>query len=157
MGLISPSSTPTSVPLGEDNSDTEWESDLEEEVEQPFDEEDKYIDKNGGMWLKDTPFVAPNFNKSYQQNFIRDNRNRSDCNFSGGLKISTSSINSPIKAWGYIFIPYILHKIVDYTNQYGNAKCKKWVGITESDITDFIAVLFIVSIQKLRKTILLQP
>lgn len=64
------------------------------------------------------------------------------------LKISRNSVNSPIKAWRYIFTDVLLHKIVDYTNDYGNEKCSKWQDITVQDLKEFIAVLFIAGIQK---------
>jgi hypothetical protein len=65
-----------------------------------------------------------------------------------GLKVNKNSLNSPIKAWSYIFTTSLLNKIVKYTNDYGTSKCSKWNDITVSDLKDFIAVLFLAGIQK---------
>ena len=39
-----------------------------------------------------------------------------------------------------------------YSNDYGAFHCPKWTAITKQDLTDFIAVLFIVSVQKRKDT-----
>ena len=42
----------------------------------------------------------------------------------------------------------IIDKIVSYTNDYGDSKSDSWTDISRTDLTDFISVLFISSVQK---------
>jgi DNA polymerase III epsilon subunit-like protein len=65
-----------------------------------------------------------------------------------GLQVSPAIANSPIKAWRLIFTAGILERIVRHTNKYGDRHAKDWTTITKKDLTDFIAVLFAMSIQK---------
>ncbi len=43
---------------------------------------------------------------------------------------------------------HILNTIVKYTNNSGSTYCKDWNDLCKTDITDFISILFIASIQK---------
>jgi DNA polymerase III epsilon subunit-like protein len=65
-----------------------------------------------------------------------------------GIQVSPVMANSPLKAWRLIFTATILEKIVKYTNAYGEMHSKEWVPVGRSDVTDFIAVLFVLSIQR---------
>ncbi|KAG7340621.1 transposase IS4 [Nitzschia inconspicua] len=66
-----------------------------------------------------------------------------------GLQVSAGMANSPIKAWRLIFTTAILERIVKHTNAYGQKKLNlNWTPIDKADLTDFIAVLFVMSIQK---------
>lgn len=65
-----------------------------------------------------------------------------------GIQVSPGMANSPIKAWRLIFTAAILEKIIRYTNRYGERNCKEWTTIEKKDFTDFVAVLFLMSIQK---------
>lgn len=65
-----------------------------------------------------------------------------------GLKVSRSSVNTPIRSWRQIFTNHILSTIVNYTNAYGELNSKTWTPIDTDDLTDFISVLFLMSIQK---------
>ena len=56
--------------------------------------------------------------------------------------------NSPIKAWRLIFTAGILERIVKHTNKYGDRYAKDWTPINKTDLTDFIAVVFVMSVQK---------
>lgn len=64
------------------------------------------------------------------------------------LKVAGTSVNSPIKAWQYIFTDSLLNTIVKYTNDYGAVKCSKRKDITAADIKDFIAIIFLSGFQK---------
>jgi DNA polymerase III epsilon subunit-like protein len=65
-----------------------------------------------------------------------------------GLRVSPSIVNTPIRSWRQIFTNHLLNTIVKYTNEYGELNCKSWVPIDTDDLTDFISVLFLMSIQK---------
>jgi hypothetical protein len=65
-----------------------------------------------------------------------------------GIQVSSGVANSPIKAWRLIFTAGILEGIVKHTNSYGERYAKDWTPIGKKDLTDFIAVLFVMSIQK---------
>ena len=65
-----------------------------------------------------------------------------------GLKISPSNVNTPIRSWRQIFTNYLLNTIVQHTNDYGERHCKTWTPVDTDDLTDFISVLFLMSIQK---------
>jgi len=65
-----------------------------------------------------------------------------------GVQIPHASCNSPRKAWKQIFTVTILDRIVKHTNKYGERKSKEWTDITRTDLQDFIAVLFLMSVQK---------
>ena len=58
-----------------------------------------------------------------------------------GIQCSKNSANTPSKAWRQIFTESLMNKIISYTNDYGQAKCKEWVPINKSDLMDFISVL----------------
>lgn len=65
-----------------------------------------------------------------------------------GLQCSPIDVNTPIRAWREIFKNVLLDKIVRYTNNYGQAKAKRWQDISRRDLEAFFAVLFISGIQK---------
>ena len=65
-----------------------------------------------------------------------------------GVQVSPAMANSPIKAWILVFTAGILDKIVNHTNKYGYRNANDWSPITKRDLTDFISVLFLMSIQK---------
>ena len=65
-----------------------------------------------------------------------------------GLKISPSNVITPIRAWRQIFTRHLLNMIVQHTNEYGDRNCKTWTNIDVDDLTDFISVLFLMSIHK---------
>ena len=62
--------------------------------------------------------------------------------------MSPVTANLPIKAWRLIFTAGILERIVKHTNKYGDQNAKDWTPIVKKDLTDFIDVLFVMSIQK---------
>jgi DNA polymerase III epsilon subunit-like protein len=138
--------SPTSRPPVEEDSDTDGESDLEESDDDNIDEE--YIETNGNeRWRMNTPFIAPDVERRYDDVFTRETRSQSDRRHPG-IKISRNTVNSPIKAWNYIFTEHLLSKIMKYTNEYGQEKCSRWTDITTTDLREFIAILFIAGIQK---------
>ncbi|KAG7365231.1 transposase IS4 [Nitzschia inconspicua] len=66
-----------------------------------------------------------------------------------GLQLSEGMANSPIKASRLIFTTAILERIVKHTSKYGQKKLNlDWTPIDKADLTDFIAILFVMSIQK---------
>jgi Transposase IS4 len=67
-----------------------------------------------------------------------------------GMKVLKTSTNSPAKAWRLIMTTTILEKIVEYSNDYGKLSIGtgSFTEISQSDIIDFICVLFVSSIQK---------
>ena len=65
-----------------------------------------------------------------------------------GLKISPSNVHTPIRSWRQIFTNHLLNTIVQYTNDYGERHCKTWAPVDTEDLTDFISVIFLMSIQK---------
>lgn len=65
-----------------------------------------------------------------------------------GLQVSPVQANSPMKAWRLMFTNNILDKITRYTNRYGELQCNDWQPIDRTDVTDFISVLFLMSIQR---------
>jgi DNA polymerase III epsilon subunit-like protein len=146
---IAANNTPTSRPPIEEDSDTEAESDVDVEDDTPEDDEEEDDEDGiiGNRWKTDTPFVAPNVKARYDDVFTRETRGNSERRLPG-LKISRNSVNSPLKAWNYIFTESLFSKIVGYTNSYGQEKCSRWTDITVGDLKDFIAVLFLSSIQK---------
>jgi Transposase IS4 len=99
-------------------------------------------------WLRNTTFEGIDTKKLFNDEFQKRATRNADDGTRVGVQCSTNSVNSPIKAWSQIFTVLILNRIVQYTNDYGSVKCKDWVNITRSDITDFFCVLFISSIQK---------
>jgi hypothetical protein len=127
--------TPTSrgVEVIED-SDTDGESDLDDDS--VGSEEDAVPDSGPGRWRLNTAFVPPQI------------PNRLEHGETCKLKVAATTVNSPMKAWRFIFTDSLLNKIVKYTNDYGAAKCSKWKDIAVSDIKDFIAIIFLAGIQK---------
>jgi hypothetical protein len=65
-----------------------------------------------------------------------------------GLICNPISVNTPLRAWRAIFTDVLLHKIVKYTNEYGELHAKQWKDITKKDLELFFAILFISGIQK---------
>jgi hypothetical protein len=47
-----------------------------------------------------------------------------------------------------VFKNTLLDKIVQYTNEYGQAHAKRWCDIAQKDLKSFIAVLFVSAVQK---------
>jgi hypothetical protein len=89
----------------------------------------------GDYWRK-IDFVplenpAEKFNAAFTSS-CRSGANRT------GLQVSPAMANSPIKAWRLIFTASILD----------NRNAKDWSPITRRDMTDFFAVLFVMSVQK---------
>ncbi|KAG7373225.1 DNA polymerase III PolC [Nitzschia inconspicua] len=76
------------------------------------------------------------------------NFNRRSGRVRTGIQVSLSSVDSPIKAWRLIFSAEILGQIVKHTNKYGRRNARDWTPINENDLANFIAVLFVRSIQK---------
>jgi len=146
------SNSPKSVLNDQSDSDTDADSDLDDSFDANEDineEQEQYFDGSGGRWSKNTFFMAPNISARYDEAIAGGSTTR-QCNERNKscLKTSINTVNSPIKAWRYIFTQGIWNKIVQYTNDYGNAKCSNWIDITVNDLTDFISILFITSIQK---------
>jgi DNA polymerase III epsilon subunit-like protein len=99
----------------------------------------------GDYWRK-IDFVplenpAEKFNAAFTSS-CRSGANRT------GLQVSPAMANSPIKAWRLIFTASILDRLVQHTNKYGYRNAKDWSPITRRDMTDFFAVLFVMSVQK---------
>lgn len=67
-----------------------------------------------------------------------------------GLKCSSNTVNYPGKAWSQIFTIAILSNIVTNTNEYDELHCPNWVHFTNTDLTEFISILFITAIQKIK-------
>ena len=114
---IAANNAPTLRPPIKDDSDTEEaESDFYVEDDTPEDDEEE--DNEDGImvnrWRTDTPFIAPNVKARYNDVFTRETRGNSERRLPG-LKISRNSVNSPLKAWNYIFTEPLLSKIVGYT------------------------------------------
>jgi DNA polymerase III subunit epsilon len=103
-------------------------------------------------WEKNVGFDGVNvdelFAAAMEDNDARTRLRRESQNKTG-VRCSVNSVNSPVKAWRHIFTSNLLEKVTKYTNEYGNAKCSDiYEDIKSSDITDFICVLFIASVQK---------
>ena len=146
---IASNNTPTSRQPFEDDSDTEADSDLDEEEEEESLDNEATQDEGsvGNKWTSNTAFIAPDVFTRYNEVFNRRTRGRPEFR-TPGLKISKNTVNSPMKAWSYIFTPTLLSKIIGYTNQYGQEKCSKWIDINVGDLKDFISILFLSAIQK---------
>jgi hypothetical protein len=136
--------TPTSRPPVEGDSDEDEESE-ESENELPAPAED---DAERDGWRMNTDFVAPNITELYDHVFSTLTRARQRGRNHSSLKVANSTVNSPMKAWGYLFTDPFLHKIVSYTNDYGNENYHRWVDIDVSDLKDFLAIIFIAGVQK---------
>jgi hypothetical protein len=65
-----------------------------------------------------------------------------------GLQVPLAHANSVVKAWRLVFTSSILEMIVKHTNAYGETMKKDWTPIDKRDLTDWISVLFAMSIQK---------
>lgn len=140
--------------VAEDNdndSDTEHESDLEDDVVHSEEEEEVTTrDKNDCMigWRQDTPYHGVGVKQRFLSVISRIDTRLVKGMSNVGLQVSPNSFNSPIKAWRHIFTDALLNKIVIYTNDYGGENCSHWQSITKYDLTDFFSILFITSIQK---------
>ena len=133
------------------NSDTDCEEDMIDDDNEDDIEFDDRTNEFSSNWEMNEAFKGVDSKEKFHE-YINQNRTRSSSNNRNiprlGPQPSKSSINSPIKAWRFIFTESILNKIVKYTNDYGDVYCKDWNDITRTDLTDFFAVLFITSIQK---------
>jgi DNA polymerase III epsilon subunit-like protein len=146
---ISGNNTPTSRTIVEEDSDTEVESDLEED--NTTEEVDSTIiedGNSGSRWMKDTPFIAPNEKEMYEEVFTRNDTRNNTEHVLTGLKISKNTVNSPLKAWNFIFTEPLLNKIVRCTNDYGQEKSSRLTDISTGDLKEFIGILFLSSVQK---------
>jgi Transposase IS4 len=67
-----------------------------------------------------------------------------------GIQCSVHSVNSPIKSWQQVFTDHIMETVCKYSNEYGNIKCGRdeFDKIDKESISEFIAVLFVSSIQR---------
>ena len=102
-----------------EDSDTNHSSDLEDDNDSDIYEEFIEDNRNGGRWRMNHEIIKPNVRNIYNINFRRNTRNTSiDDGDVPAFKISNNTVNSPMKAWSYILIEYILSKIVKYTNNY---------------------------------------
>jgi hypothetical protein len=135
------------IPAPNDDSDTDVsdvddddtvveESPTQEEeetnIEEPVAEEEVY------GWHRNKTFEGIDSTKLFNEEFQRrTTRNEDGSTTRVGVQCSTNSVNSPLKAWSQIFTVSILNKLVQYTNDYGSVKCKSWVNITRTDLTDF--------------------
>ena len=143
----------------EEDSNTDTEELLEEEAEATNNatDDDDSIDEQVDNQPSDTrmgwriggSFNGTNAEESFN-NFYRQRETRQTIPTVNrtGLQCSENSVNTPAKAWRQIFTAAFLRKIVGYTNEYGEAKCKHWKDITVSDLMEFISVLFIAGIQR---------
>ena len=129
------------------DSDTDLENDLEDS-EDEMGHEDNDGDQPIAQWTLNTPFEGTDSRKKFATEFSRRDTRSNQGLGRIGLQASINSVNSPIKAWRHIFTDGILNKVVRYSNAYGDEHCPKWEDITKRDLTYFIAVLFIVSVQK---------
>ena len=133
------------------DSDTDNEDDLEDS-DNENDDEATDSSQNLTQWSLNTSFEGVNSREKFEHEFARPDTRSIQGGSRIGLQASVNSVNSPIKSWRYIFTDGILNKIVRYSNDYGAEHCPKWREITRQDLTDFIAVLFIVSVQKRKDT-----
>ena len=124
---IAGSNTPSSREVLNEDSDTDDSSDLEDDDDSNIEQEYIEDNKNGGRWRMDYEFMEPNVRDKYNNKLRRNSRNTSidDGDVPSGLKISRNTVNSPIKAWSYIFTETILNKIAKYTNDYGSYNCSR--------------------------------
>ncbi|KAG7364663.1 transposase IS4 [Nitzschia inconspicua] len=122
-------------------------------VEQDIDESDpknEDVDEVLGDYWQDGEFIPSEVPEEMFQKFTeRFSSPRRPGERRTGLQVSEGMANSPIKAWRLIFTTAILERIVKHTNKYGQKKLSlDWTPIDKADLTDFIAVLFVMSIQK---------
>ena len=101
-------------------------------------------------WKSDTPFDGVDSESLFMEKMMSRSSTRinDDIEIRIGLQSSKNTVNSPMKAWRQVFTNSILDRIVKYTNEYGDCKLNSWTNIDRTDLTDFISVLFISSIQK---------
>ena len=149
--LAQPNTTvPTTAPnltfdLDEDDDDTDNEVvDDNDSESSPIVEE---VEVLGDHWKFDEVFLSPDPSPEqlFQEEFKRVSRTET---VKTGLIAPIASVNSPLRAWRQIFTTHILDKIVQHTNDYGEFNAKNWTPISRQDLEDFIAVLFLMSIQK---------
>ncbi|KAG7354197.1 PolC-type DNA polymerase III [Nitzschia inconspicua] len=122
-------------------------------VEQDIDESDpknEDVDEVLGDYWQDGEFIPSEVPEEMFQKFTeRFSSPRRPGERRTGLQVSEGMANSPIKAWRLIFTTAILERIVKHTNKYGQKKLSlDWTPIDKAELTDFIAVLFVMSIQK---------
>jgi hypothetical protein len=128
--------------------------DSEGEVSSESEEEDNTDDNAapeamplGNIWEKNQDFCAPHPNPedSFREYYTVASRSQK---LVSGLVCNPIDVNSPIRAWREVFKRTILDKIVNYTNEYGQLNAKDWQNITRQDLESFIAVLFLMGVQK---------
>jgi DNA polymerase III epsilon subunit-like protein len=135
-----------------DDSDTDDDDETgdnrSEAVEEDNDCDNEEEEQSG--WSKDVTFEGVDTDSLFDNAFRRRSTRNigDDADLRTGVQCSENSINSPLKSWRAIFTTSILERIVQYTNEYGSAKDENWTNITRTDLTDFISVLFVSSIQK---------
>ena len=106
------STTPTSRPPVEGDSDDDEESEeSEDKVPAAVDAND--AERDG--WRMNTDFVAPHVTELYNNVFSTLTRARQRGRNHSGLKVAKHTVNSPMKALSYLFTDPSLHKIVSYT------------------------------------------
>jgi len=137
--------TTTILPPAEVNdSDVSCSDDEEEEEEE--EEQPPPPEPEGDYWESDEDYVPDEIPMEKFMEFSTSvARSRV---LRTGIQIPADQANSPRKAWNLIFQHYILDKIVRHTNKYGQRECKDWTDINKKDLLDFIAVLFLMSVQK---------
>jgi Transposase IS4 len=139
----------------EDDSDADDEVDVlnaEEDninVEEGDDKDSNTPNAFSTVWKVDQPFDGIDACKLFNNKFSkRQTQNTSADEKRTGLQCSENLVNSPIKAWRSISTISILEKIVNYTNECGDVKDEDWTDVTKNNLTDFLSVLFILSVQK---------
>lgn len=110
-------------------------------------------------WLRDSAFEGGDSNKLFWEKRKEEapsptkTRNQeAGTTTRVGLKCSDSTVNSAPKAWNKLFSKRVQKFVVQKTNEHGAVKMKDWKPVTEEDIRDFIAVLWIVCIQSRKDT-----
>jgi hypothetical protein len=123
--------TDTDVDTVVDEEETPTQTVTNEEAKEEAKEEEVF------GWQRNITFQGVDTTKLFNDEFQKRSTRNADDVTRVGVQCSTNSVNSPSKAWSQIFTVSILNRIVQYTNDYGSVKCKDWVNITRSDITDF--------------------
>ena len=127
-----------------DDSDIDSESNDDEDDCPDVEVNSETGERNNGRtsWRKGGTFHGLDCKSKFEEMFAKRNTRNSTGNRIG-VQCAHSSVNSPSKAWRQVFTNAILDKVVTYTNDYGDARCKEWVPVTRQDMTDFFSVLFI--------------
>ena len=131
------------------DSDTDDESNSDDSVEAALDSDSESDDEFSLHWHRNTNFTGFDSKSKFCETFQNINtRNAKTQPTRLGVQVAFNSVKSVMKSWRYIFTDHILNKIVKYTNDYGGTYCKDWNDLCKTDITDFVSILFIASIQK---------